>query len=59
MQFELSAPRIVTFIVSVIIAVVAIIVHYAQLSIPHVHSGFVVLLVGYLVLAAGNLFRGV
>jgi len=56
---ELSAPRVITFIVSVIIAVAAIVIHYAQIAIPHVHSGFVVLLVAYLILAAGNLLRGI
>jgi hypothetical protein len=59
MKFELSAPRIITFIISVVIAVIAALIHYAHISIPQVHSGFAVLLVGYLVLAAGNLLRGV
>jgi hypothetical protein len=59
MPLELSAPKIVTFIVSVIIAVIAAVIHYAHLDIPYVHSGFTLLLVGYLVLAAGNLLRGV
>jgi len=56
---ELSAPRIITFVVSIIIALVAVIIHYAHVSIPHVHSGFVVLLVAYAILVAGNLLRNV
>ena len=56
---ELSAPRIITFIASVVVAIVALIIHYAHLDIPHVHSGFVVLLIAYLVLAAGNLLPGI
>ena len=56
MPLELSAPKIVTFIVSVVIAAV---IHYAHLDIPFVHSGFTLLLVGFLVLAAGNVLRGV
>jgi hypothetical protein len=40
------------------VAVIAVIIHYAHLSIPHVHSGFVILLIGYFVLLAGNSFRG-
>ncbi len=58
-MLELSAPRIITFVVSIIIAAVAVVIHYANLSIPHVHSGFVVLLIAYLILAAGNLLRGI
>lgn len=56
-MLELSAPRIITFVVSIIIAVAVI--HYANIAIPHVHSGFVVLLIAYLILAAGTLLRGI
>jgi hypothetical protein len=57
---ELSAPKTVTFIVSAVIAVIAAIIHYAHLTVPYVaHSGFTLLLIGYLVLAAGNLLRNV
>jgi hypothetical protein len=59
MPLELSAPKTVTFIVSVVIAVIAAVIHYAHLDIPFVHSGFTLLLVGFLVLAAGNVLRGV
>jgi hypothetical protein len=58
-MLELSAPKIITFVVSIIIAAIAVIVHYAHVAIPHVHSGFVILLIAYLILAAGNLLRGV
>ncbi|HET9573919.1 MAG: hypothetical protein WCC81_21735 [Pseudolabrys sp.] len=58
-MLELSAPKIITFVVSIIIAAVAVVIHYANISIPHVHSGFIVLLIAYLILAAGNLLRGV
>jgi len=43
----------------VVIALIAAIIHYAHLAVPYVHSGFTLLLVGFLVLAAGNLVRGV
>jgi hypothetical protein len=56
---ELSAPKTITFLVSAIVAIIAIVIHYAHITIPHVHSGFVVMLVGYLVLAAGNVLRGI
>jgi hypothetical protein len=58
MPLELSAPKVITFIVSAIIAAIAAVIHYGHLDIPYVHSGFTLLLVGYLVLAAGNVLRG-
>lgn len=58
-MLELSAPKIITFVVSIIIAAVAVIIHYAHISIPHVHSGFIVLLIAYLILTAGTVLRGV
>jgi hypothetical protein len=42
-----------------VIALIAVIIHFAHVRIPHVHSGFVILLVGYLVLVGGNVLRGV
>jgi hypothetical protein len=57
---ELSAPRTITFIISVIIALVAAVLHYGHVSVPYLaHSGFILLFVGYLILAAGNLLRNV
>jgi hypothetical protein len=58
MSLELSAPHPITFFISVIVAVVAVVIHYADTSIAYVHSGFVVLLVGYLILVAGNVLGG-
>jgi hypothetical protein len=59
MPFELSAPKVITFIISIIIAAIAVVIHYAHIDLPHVHSGFVILLLGYLVLVAGNVLSGV
>jgi len=59
MQFELSAPKVITFIVSAVLALLAALVHYAHIEVPYTRTGFSILLVGYLVLAAGNLFRNV
>jgi hypothetical protein len=39
-------------------ALIAAIIHYAHLSVPLVHTGFTLLLVGFLVLAAGVVLRG-
>jgi hypothetical protein len=58
MLLDLSAPKVVTFSVAVVIALIAAIIHYAHLTVPVVHSGFTLLLVGFLVLAAGNVLRG-
>ena len=58
MQLDLSAPKFVTFGIAVVIALIASIIHYAHISVPYVTTGFTILLVGFLVLAAGNVFRG-
>jgi phosphatidylglycerophosphate synthase len=58
-MIQLTPPKHLTFYISVAIAVIALIIHYAHVEIPHVHSGFVILLVGYLVLVAGNVLDGV
>ena len=58
-MLELSAPKIITFVISIIIAAVAVIIHYAHISIAQIHSGFIVLLIAYLILAAGTVLRGV
>ena len=59
MQLELSAPKLITFIVSVVIALAAAAIHYAHIEVPYTRTGFTMLLVGYLVLAVGNVFRNV
>jgi hypothetical protein len=58
-MLRLSPPKHVTFFISVVLAIIAVIIHYAKIDIPHVHSGFVILLIGYLVLLAGNVLDGV
>jgi hypothetical protein len=58
-MFRLTPPKHVTLFISVAVAVIAVIIHYAGVDIPHVHSGFVILLIGYLVLLAGNVLEGV
>jgi hypothetical protein len=59
MQLELSAPRVITFVISAILALIAVVSHYAHIELPFSRTGFTLLLVGYLVLAAGNVFRDV
>jgi hypothetical protein len=59
MQFELSAPKVITFIVSAVLALLAAVVHWAHIEVPFTRTGFSILLLGYLVLAVGNLLRDV
>ena len=56
---NLSPPSQVTFILSVVLAVLALLVRYADVAIPVVsgHS-FETMLVAFLLLLAGVLFRG-
>ena len=51
-------PKVVTFGTAVVIALIAAIIHYAHPSVPYVHTGFSLLLVGFLILAAGVVLRG-
>ena len=59
--FELTPPTFVVFIISVVLALVAVLEHYAHISVPLVSSSHVfdVLTVAYVVLLAGVLFRGI
>ena len=59
MQLELSAPRVITFAISAVLALIAAVAHYGHIVLPFSRTGFTLLLVGYLVLAAGNVFRDV
>jgi hypothetical protein len=58
-MLRLTPPKHITFYISVAIAIIATIIHYAHVDTPYVHSGFVILLIGYLVLVAGNTLEGV
>ncbi len=57
--YWLTPPTRLTFIVSLVLAILALLVRYAHVAIPIVSAHvFETLLVGYLVLLVGNLFRG-
>jgi hypothetical protein len=58
-MLALTPPKHVTVYTSVAVAIIAVIIHYAKIDIPHVRTGFVTLLIGYLVLLAGNVFKGI
>lgn len=56
---RLSAPTIPIFLISVILAIAAALVVYGGVRIPLVSGhAFITLGIAYLVLLAGNLFRG-
>jgi hypothetical protein len=57
--YWLTPPTRLTLIVSVALVILALLVRYAHVSIPVVSAHvFETLLIGYLVLLVGNLFRG-
>jgi hypothetical protein len=56
---SLTPPSKLAFFLSVLLAILALLVRYAHVAIPVVSShSFETLLVGFLILLAGNLFRG-
>ena len=62
-MLTLSPPRQVTFIISVVLAIVAVVARYlaytgVQMP-PFLPPGDLLLVIAYLVLVAGNLFKGV
>jgi len=57
--YWLTPPTRLTFIVSVVLVILALLVRYAHVVIPVVSAHvFETLFIGYLVLLLGNLFRG-
>jgi hypothetical protein len=60
MPFRITPPAQLTLAISVILAILAAILHYTGISIPVVGAHtFGLLLLGYLVLLAGNLIEGI
>jgi hypothetical protein len=57
-DWPLTPPTQVTLLVSLVLAIFAAFVHWVPLAVPHVPTGFTVLMLGYLVLLAGNVLRG-
>ncbi len=58
-RFYLTAPRVPTFVLSIVLALLALLTAYGHLPELHGISSFVVLLVAYVVLLVGTLLRGV
>ena len=56
---RLSAPTTPVFLISVILAILVVVVKFAGVSIPVVGAHlFETLALAYIILLAGNLFRG-
>ena len=58
-MIDISAPKQVTLLISVLVAIFAALVHWGVIPVPQLQSGFTVLLIGYLILLAGNVVRGI
>ena len=58
-RFYLTPPSVLTFVLSVVLAVVAVLATYGHVAQLHGLNGFVMLLIAYLILMAGAMFRGV
>ena len=58
-RFYLTPPAIPTFVISVLLAIVAVLAVYGHLVLLHGVSAFLILLIAYVVLVIGNLLRGV
>jgi len=60
-SFELTPPSFVVFVLSVILALAAVLVHYGHVAVPLIGPAHVfdVLLAGYVVMLIGVLFKGV
>jgi hypothetical protein len=59
--FALTPPSLLVFIISLVLAVLAFLVHYAHVSVPIISSAHVfdVLAIAYVVLLVGVLFKGI
>ncbi len=58
-DWPLTAAKQVTLLLSSILAISACLVDWLHIAAPLLHSGFLFLVFGYLVLLAGNVFRDI
>jgi hypothetical protein len=58
-RFYLTPPAVPTFIISVLLAIVAVLAVYGNVPALHGIGGFAFLLIAYVILLAGTLLRGV
>lgn len=59
--FALTPPSIALFVISVVLALIAFLIHYAGIRMPVINAArvFDVLAIAYVVLFIGVIFRGV
>ncbi len=57
--FALTPPTIIVFVISIIFAIVSLLIYYRVVAIPVINPRYVyeLLLIGYLLLVAGVVFR--
>jgi len=58
-RFYLTPPSLPIFLVSIVLAILAILAVYGHTSIFNASYAFAVLLVAYIILLVGVLFRGI
>jgi hypothetical protein len=58
-RFYLTPPSVPIFFISLVLALLAVIAVYGHVAVLHASYGFVVLLIAYIVLLVGVLFRGI
>jgi hypothetical protein len=58
-RFYLTPPKLGTFLVSFVLAIIALLAAYNHLTLPHPLTAFLTLLIAWLVLVAGVLIRGI
>jgi len=58
-RFYLTPPAIPTFVISVLLAIVAVLAVYGHIALLRGVSSSLILLIAYIVLLVGNLLRGV
>jgi hypothetical protein len=58
-RFYLTPPAVPTFVISVLLAVLALLAVYGHLPQLHSIGGFTLLLIAYVVLLLGTLLRGI
>jgi hypothetical protein len=58
-RFYLTPPSVWIFLISVVLAILAVLVTYGHVSLFRSSYAFAVLLIGYILLAIGCLFRRV
>jgi hypothetical protein len=59
LDWPLTPPKQLTLLVSLVLAISACLVQWLHVAIPPLHNGFILLILAYLLLLAGNVFRDV